>query len=359
MLPGMSQQVPSGPRRFLIAVIPNRESVIFIKASDTPDKLDGFSDSLTELARSFQFEGSSEKPTWSLPAGWTEIPPTDGIAMAKLQATVPADKNSQPVDFTVSQLPKPRSASEWPDYFEQNVNRWRRQLGLQPSTIAESKAQMTEIPRENSELPAFLIDLRSEPKSITETSASDSEKAASNKTEPSSTGPSTTGAMANVMAPPNASTPRAESKLKYAVPDGWSDEGARGMRAASFAFQGKRDGDAEASKGEVTVIFAGGDRLANVARWQGQLAPDQSKEEQQAVAEKAIGEAIDVTAASGTTGQLFTLRGGNDPISPTMLAAIIPMENGTSSVFVKLTAPAWLADDHQSRLVQFIQSLAW
>jgi hypothetical protein len=109
----------------------------------------------------------------------------------------------------------------------------------------------------------------------------------------------------------------------------------------------------------VTVIFAGGDRLANVVRWQGQLSPDKSAADQQAVAEKAISEAIEVSAAGGVKGQLYTLRGGDDPASPSMLAAIIPMENGTSSVFVKLTAPTWLADQHQSRLVQFIESLKW
>jgi len=165
------------------------------------------------------------------------------------------------------------------------------------------------------------------------------------------------------MAPPDASTPRTESKLKYDLPDGWTDEGARGMRAASFSFEGKRDSDTEPSKGEVTVIFAGGDRLANVVRWQGQMAPDKSKEEQEVVAEKAIGDAIDVTVAGGAAGQLYTLRGSEDPDSPSMLAAILPQspnsENSGSSVFVKLTAPAWLADQHQSRLVQFIQSLKW
>ena len=361
---GMSQQVPSGPRRFLIAVIPNQESVIFIKSSDTPQRLDGFTDSLAELAKSFRFEDASEKPTWTLPTGWTETPPTDGIAMAKFQATSSQSNtqqsDTQPVDFTVSQLPKPLAASDWPDYFEQNVNRWRRQLGLPQVSLAESQSLMTELPREGSELPAYLIDLRSESKNEEQTSTA---KTPNSVTSTSPTSSPTSALPSSLMAPPDASTPRTESKLKYDLPDGWTDEGARGMRVASFSFEGKRDSDTEPSKGEVTVIFAGGDRLANVVRWQGQMAPDKSKEEQQAVAEKAIGDAIDVTAAGGATGQLYTLRGSDDPDSPAMLAAILPQssnaENSDSSVFVKLTAPAWLADQHQSRLVQFIQSLQW
>ena len=361
--PGMSQQAPSGPRRFLIAVIPNQESVIFIKSSDTPQRLDGFTDSLAEVAKSFRFDGSSEKPTWTLPAGWTETPTTDGIAMAKFQATS-QQADTQPVDFTVSQLPKPLAASEWPDYFEQNVNRWRKQLGLPQVSLAESQSLMTELPRDGSELPAYLIDLRNESKTDEQTSTPKTPNSVASTSPKSSPTSSPSSALpSSPMAPPDASTPRTESKLKYDLPDGWTDEGARGMRAASFSFEGKRDSDTEPSKGEVTVIFAGGDRLANVVRWQGQMAPDKSKDEQQAVAEKAIGDAIDVTAAGGATGQLYTLRGSDDPDSPSMLAAIIPQspnaEKNDSSVFVKLTAPAWLADQHQSRLVQFIQSLQW
>lgn len=366
MPPGMSQQAPSGPRRFLIAVIPNEKSVIFVKGSDTPERLDGFSESLTALAKSFKFEGSSETPTWTLPDGWTETPPTDGIAMAKLKATS-STSNSQSVDFTVSQLPKPPAATDWPDYFEQNVNRWRRQLGLPQATLAQSQSEMTEVPREGSELPAYVIDLRNEsPVNESTTSTPKPETSVNQTTDAAGAAPQTPPpttisgtAIPGAMAPPDASTPRTESKLKYDLPEGWSDEGARGMRAASFSFEGKRDSDTESTKGEVTVIFAGGDRLANVVRWQGQLSPDKSAADQQAVAEKAISEAIEVSAAGGVKGQLYTLRGGDDPASPSMLAAIIPMENGTSSVFVKLTAPTWLADQHQSRLVQFIESLKW
>jgi len=364
--PGMSQQAPSGPRRFLIAVIPNEKSVIFVKGSDTPERLDGFSESLTALAKSFRFDGSSETPTWTLPDGWTETPPTDGIAMAKLKATS-VTSGSQFVDFTVSQLPKPAAVTDWPDYFEQNVNRWRRQLGLPQASLAQSQSEMTEVPREGSELPAYVIDLRNESSANDSTTNAPKPETSVNQTAdaagavPQTTPPTAISgnAIPGAMAPPDASTPRTESKLKYDLPEGWSDEGTRGMRAASFSFEGKRDSDTEPTKGEVTVIFAGGDRLANVVRWQGQLSPDKSPSDQQAVAEKAISEAIEVSAAGGVIGQLYTLRGGDEPSSPSMLAAIIPMENGTSSVFVKLTAPTWLADQHQSRLVQFIESLKW
>jgi len=352
----MSRPIPSGPRRFLIAVIPNKESVIFIKGSDTPERLDGLADSLTEIAKSIQFDGPSEKPTWIVPSDWSEAPSTDGIAMAKFKATAgPANSVEQVagVDFTLSQLPKPLATSEWPDYFEQNINRWRGQLGLPATSLAQSKSTMTEVTRDGSELPAYLVDLRNEA-TLPESSNSFSDSPTQNPTP---------SAPAEMTAPdtstPDTSALKTESKLKYTIPEGWKDEGARGMRAASFSFEGKRDSDSESSKGEATVIFAGGDRLANVVRWQGQLASDKPQVEQQSAAEKAIAEATDLTAGGGQTGQLYRLVGSEDPSSPAMLAAIIPMENGVSSVFVKLTAPTWLADEQKSRLIGFTKSLSW
>jgi len=84
-----------------------------------------------------------------------------------------------------------------------------------------------------------------------------------------------------------------------------------------------------------------------------------SPDEQKTAAEKATTQAIEVKAGGGQVGQLYTLRSSQEPTGSTMLAAIIPMDNGVSSVFVKLTSPTWLADEHQSRLIQFIESLSW
>jgi len=242
---GMAAAPSSGPRRFLIAVVPNLESVIFVKATGKPELLDGLSESLGVFAKSIRFDGPSENPTWTVPEGWKEAAASDGIAMAKFIAT-PVSAEAAPIDFTLSQLPKPLESSEWPAYFEQNVNRWRGQLGIPPAPLADSMEMITELPREGMELPAYLVDFRS------------LEKAA----EPATQGPT----VPLTMAPPDASTPKTESKLKYSLPDGWSDDGARGMRAASFSFQGNQNSDTEPSNGEVTVIFAGGDRLANVVR---------------------------------------------------------------------------------------------
>jgi len=335
---GMAATPSSGPRRFLIAVVPNLESVIFVKGSGKPELLVGLTESLGVLAKSIRFDGPSEIPTWTVPEGWKEAASSDGIAMAKFTAT-PIGAESALIDFTLSQLPKPLDSSEWPAYFEQNVNRWRGQLGLPPSPLADSMEMITELPRDGMELPAYLVDIRSAEK--------EAEPAIQNLKVPLT------------MAPPDASTPKTESKLKYAMPEGWNDDGARGMRAASFSFEGNQNSDSESAKGEVTVIFAGGDRLANVVRWQGQLAPNLSPEEQKTVAENAITQAMEVKAAGGQVGQLYTLRSSQEPTGSTMLAAIIPMDNGVSSVFVKLTSPTWLADEHQSRLVQFIESLSW
>ncbi len=74
-------------------------------------------------------------------------------------------------------------------------------------------------------------------------------------------------------------------KVQYTSPDGWIDEGPKGMRLASFKIE---DGE---EKGEVTVMFLGGDVPSNVKRWQGQVSPTAAPEELDQATEKAIADA--------------------------------------------------------------------
>ncbi len=126
------------------------------------------------------------------------------------------------------------------------------------------------------------------------------------------------------------------------------------MRVASFVVA---EGD---SKGEVTVIIAGGDREANVVRWQGQVSPGADPGKVQELAKQAVANAKEVKSGRGIVGLLYSLRGPDGENPPTMLAAMFPLEeNSSSSVFVKMTGDAKLAEAHRERLIHFIESLEW
>jgi hypothetical protein len=71
-------------------------------------------------------------------------------------------------------------------------------------------------------------------------------------------------------APADAGAPAAQTvSLRWTAPAGWQPQAASGLRAASFLAPGP--GGATADVSVVTFAGAGGDVLANINRWRGQL----------------------------------------------------------------------------------------
>jgi hypothetical protein len=236
------------------------------------------------------------------------------------------------VRFTVTELPMPPAKEELDSFLESNINRWRGQLGLSANTIAEQRPDLLEVAREGESRPAYVVDM---------TGASSGQP------------PMGMGAASAPVPPRKQVKEPEESPVKYTVPEGWKDQGPSGMRIASFAI-----GD-ESTKGEVTVIIAGGDRLSNVERWQGQLNSAAEVEANKASASQAIESATKIQSAKGIEGQLYSLLGPEGDEQPAMLAAILPSGQGDSSVFVKLTGNAQLAEENREKLIAFISSLEW
>ncbi len=223
---------------------PVGDQVYFLKASDRPEKLDGLEPALKEIATAMK-AGESGEIDWGLPEGWLKKPGTGPVVSAVLQSPV----ESGSVNFTVTQLSGPPNPDAWDNYLEVNINRWRGQLSLPPNTIAEQKPDLVKIDREGLE-SAWLVDLRTD-----------------DATSPPNPTPQQNTLPSDSPGPISSNSSPASSKPKYKTPEGWTDEGPKGMRVASFVVA---EGD---SKGEVTVIIAGGDREANVVRWQGQVSP--------------------------------------------------------------------------------------
>lgn len=111
------------------------------------------------------------------------------------------------------------------------------------------------------------------------------------------------------------------------------------MRKACFRMQS--DGQSL----EVTVITAGGNLLANVNRWRGQLELSPINEEQ---LEKSI---VDVKAGNAT-GKYVALFGSLE----TILVAVFPSTGG-GSWFVKLRGNQDLAKNQAAAFKTFIISL--
>jgi hypothetical protein len=313
-----------GPTRFLIAVVPIGDQVYFIKAQDQPKKLDGIVDGLRQIASKMKRAEGGEID-FALPESWSRKPGT-GIAMATLEVTAGAE----PISFLVTELAGP-SDSVWESFLEPNINRWRRQLSLPEISYAEQSKSLIRVDREGAETPAWIVDLQTEATGVDNA-----------QSEPSAKKPTT------------PKGPSADAfDLKFETPEGWVRGATNQFRIASFEI---KEGD---STGEVTVVSAGGDQLSNVARWQGQISPELSKEKIDELSKQAIDRAFKVKTSHGVEGKLYSLVGPEGELQPAILAAILPLANSNTSLFVKLTAPAKVADAHRARLTEFLSSMKW
>jgi hypothetical protein len=147
-------------------------------------------------------------------------------------------------------------------------------------------------------------------------------------------------------------------KLQYQTPEGWVDEGARGMRWGSWAIPADPT-IAGQEPGDLSIMPAGGEIPPNLSRWLGQVNPEASPQWLEERTEVAMQQATEVTTAHGVPGRIYWLEGeaGDDP--PVILAAILPMADSGMSLFVKLTTGRQLAQQQRQAFEDFVASLAW
>lgn len=157
-------------------------------------------------------------------------------------------------------------------------------------------------------------------------------------------------------------------RLRYEVPAGWSDRGGGGLRLATLALGDPGDGN------EVTVIPAAGTLDDNVARWQGQLEPEQEASAAAAAVRAALeaAETIDVDGATATVVMLLDRKARDrsarvraatsdtdeSETGQAILAAMIPLDD-TAALFVKYKGTAAGARRERDRFVEFVRSIRW
>lgn len=145
------------------------------------------------------------------------------------------------------------------------------------------------------------------------------------------------------------------SRVRYDLPEGWTDGGASGLRLATLLI------GAGADRYEVTVIPASGTLENNVARWVGQLDASVDETGRQQAAAKAIadGKTVDVDGSRATVVLLLdpaAAAGGEH--GEAILGAMVPVE-GSSSLFVKFKGRADVARRERENFHRFVSSLRW
>lgn len=146
--PGQGPVQDVSPQRMFAALVLQAERAWFFKAAG-PESLAEQAEAFRSLIKSVRF--ADGKPQWNLPEGWRQKGES-GMRFATLEF----GSADSPRELTVIPLPIPpgdRSA-----YVLSNVNRWRKQMNLDPIASAELDQQSEKVELDGA--TAIMVDLR-------------------------------------------------------------------------------------------------------------------------------------------------------------------------------------------------------
>ena len=327
------------PQTMLGAIVLAGPKAWFFKVAGEPAQVAKVRDPVKEFVRSVSFSKAGEAPRWQLPEGWKEKPgDTFRHATLVIAGAMP------PLELAVSSLD--HGDTDDTEYVLQNVNRWRGQVSLPPTTgenLAKEVEQFT-----IGEFPCTWVEL-------TGTSGG-------GMGGPFAGGPFA-GPFAGGGLPPDhppvaggasspgkaATRPGASApQVTYDVPAGWKEVGGGSLRAASFEVL---DGEQKLDISVIPLALDGpaGDVVENVNRWRGQVGlPKQSAEE--------MAKGLRALEGQGMQWQVVELAGTGSSGDPqTILGAIGKTQ--TATWYVKLTGPPALAEREKQHFDQFVGSL--
>jgi hypothetical protein len=344
-------KAPAASDGMLAALAPIGENGWFFKLSGPKDAVAAEAERFRTLLKSLKIDG--DRPTWTTPEGWTEEP-----ASGMRAATFVIGDGEDKLECSVIPLPAPGGAASSDDYLLDNVNRWRKQLGLNALTndgIKTALAASDDIFRVEltDGTPVTWVELEGTQSGGGMAPFAGSSAPFANMGSGTASGPrpapqGPAGPPPGPVGPPVASAastveagPNELPEMTFSVPDGWSPGPLKPFRRMSWNVT------ADGQSAEMYISQAGGDVAANINRWRGQagLSPINDPAELQKTIEK-----IDI---GGVSGDLVVLK-SDDP-SKAVLGAIVAQ--GGSNWFFKMTGPAAATQTQQDAFRNFLTSV--
>ncbi len=345
--------------RMLAAMIPRGDSTWFFKVLGPAGAVDSIEGTLKAFVESIEFE--EKAPVLDeLPDGWRL-----GADKPMRHASIDINTEQKQLDLSVSRLSR---QEDWEEEVRMNVNRWRRQVALEPSQEKWAGAERLDVSAADG--PAVWVDLvgqADEDSSPTtppfagqaagtgRSSPMAPPTAAQSQGSPTQPGsPTQQGTPTQQGSPTQQGTPTTpasgasgpKSGLSYDLPSGWREGRSGGMRMAAFEV------GPEGSGAEVTVIAAGGDLRGNVARWLGQIRSGSVPED---VVDEAMS-AAETVEVSGQPAQRFILTADPAESGTAIDATIVPLED-SRSLFIKMTGPYEIVSQETESMRSFLKSL--
>jgi hypothetical protein len=300
------------------AILPRGQDVWFFKLLGPKEPVVGQAVPFLQLVKSLEFKDGT--PSWNLPEGWTEKPGNQFRF-----ATLAIENAEVPLEVTVSTLPM--AGQDLPGYLLSNINRWRRQLQLEPLKLEQLEKKTVKV--EVADEPAWLVNIEG-------TLGGDSMGAGPGQVAVGSGSGSTSK-------PPPPPPSSSNLPFTFDLPEGWSPKAAGPMRMAEFAMS---DGDRKAT---ASVSTAGGELLANVNRWRGQIGLE-------AVSKDDLEKSLQKLSAGGVDGDYVQLFGTDKSKPPEAIFGVIVNALGRQW-FIKLQGDAELVRRETERFEAFVKSM--
>jgi hypothetical protein len=297
----------AGPVRLVVAVVPHEEQTWFLKLTGPPPEVEEHRKEFDQFVSSVHFTGKEDPPVeWKVPEGWkTEA------AGPQRYATFRFGKDDA-LELAVTHF-----GAEIRELLP-NVNRWRGQIGL--PEIGED------------EVGKFVHEIKVDGGKATVVDMTGPGAAPGKRTPPFARGAAGGGAQAPAGGP------------EYTVPAGWTKvpQPTTPFAVAEFTItEGNR-------RALVTISLAGGDPVANVVRWRGQLQMPPASEDE-------VSKDLRPIVVDGTPGQYADLTGPEEAGRQRILGVIVPRAG--QSWFFKMRGPADLVEGQKAAFETFLKSV--
>jgi hypothetical protein len=308
----------------LAAIIARTESVWFFKLVGPEELVAEQAGRFRKFVESVRFADKGEIPEWKLPDGWRRQP-----ASGMRHATIEISSSKEPLELAVT--PLKTGGEDFHDYVLANVDRWRLQLGLPPTSKtklfgpSERSGELIEVKLDDGE-KALLVNLVSDPGS-------------SVARGPADTSPNMPAGLASTL-------PKNKSPLSFKTPAGWSPGKVDGMRQVAYKI---KDGSKEAEVTVIALAASAGDLLANVNRWRDQvhLGP---------VVRDELDRQMKEFLVDGVKGHRVELVGPTDAQPREAILGVI-CSRQDKAWFFKLKGDAELVERERVRFESFVQSV--
>jgi hypothetical protein len=291
--------------RLLAVIIPHGDRTWFFKLVGPVEEIDRQRQLFDQFIHSVRFTDQGERPiTWTVPSVWQPGPES------KMRyATFSLGPREHPLELTVFSFSGPAGS------VLDNVNRWRKQIGLAEIPASELSSLSQSLQLECG--PATLVDMTNR-----------------------------SGGNTTAMPGPDIISRRAESRSqpRYDKPEGWQERpDPTGL--GRMVFQAGDDGKVQAA-----ITAAGGGLLANVNRWRGQLRLEPIDEDQ-------LHKDVRQIEVAGTSAPYVDLTSSGSAGEPPQRLLGVVLPRGRQTWFFTLRGPADQVEKQKTTFEKFLKSV--